>query len=149
MKKNLLYVLPCLLTIAACAQNIGSSDYSYSSVGQVSNAIPCTVLSVRQVNVQSNNGTGTVVGGVAGGLAGSTIGRGSSATILGALGGAAIGAVAGNAAESSLSSQTGFEYIVKTDNGQTYSITQGADNLVAAGQRCMLINGNPSRVIAY
>ena len=149
MTNKLSILLPALLAIAACAPSIGSNDYGYSSVGQASSAFPCTVLSVRSVNVNSSGGAGTVLGGVAGGVAGSTIGHGSSASILGALGGAAAGALVGNVAEKGIMSQGGYEYVVRTDNGQTYSVTQGTDNLIAAGQRCMLINGNPSRIIPY
>lgn len=149
MKKNLLYVLPVLMALSACAPRIGSSDYGYSSVGQVSNTFPCTVISVRAVNVNSGGGTGSVLGGVAGGFAGSTIGHGKSSHVLGAIGGAAVGALAGNMAEGALMRQSGYEYVVRTDNGGIYTVTQGADNLIAAGQRCMLINGNPARVIPY
>ncbi|MCI5634984.1 MAG: glycine zipper 2TM domain-containing protein [Alphaproteobacteria bacterium] len=149
MTNKLSILLPALLAIAACAPSIGSNDYGYSSVGQASSAFPCTVLSVRSVNVNSSGGTGTVLGGVAGGVAGSTIGHGKSASILGAIGGAAAGALVGNAAEKGIMSQGGYEYVVRTDSGQTYSVTQGTDNLIAAGQRCMLINGNPSRIIPY
>ena len=149
MTNKLSILLPALLAMAACAPSIGSNDYGYSSVGQASSAFPCTVLSVRSVNVNSSGGTGTVLGGVAGGVAGSTIGNGKSASILGAIGGAAAGALVGNVAEKGIMSQGGYEYVVRTDNGQTYSVTQGTDNLIAAGQRCMLINGNPSRIIPY
>ena len=149
MTNKLSILLPALLVIAACAPSIGSNDYGYSSVGQASSAFPCTVLSVRSVNVNSSGGTGTVLGGVAGGVAGSTIGHGSSASILGAIGGAAAGALVGNVAEKGIMSQGGYKYVVRTDSGQTYSVTQGTDNLIAAGQRCMLINGNPSRIIPY
>jgi outer membrane lipoprotein SlyB len=150
MKKYLFYAAPVLIALAACAPRIGSSDYSYSSVGQASNAFPCTVLSVRSVNVNSDDNTmGGLLGGVAGGVAGSTIGHGSSAHTLGAIGGAAAGMLAGSLAQDSIMSQSGYEYVVRTDDGRTYSVTQGTDNLVAAGQRCLLINGNPSRIIAY
>lgn len=149
MNKNLCYVLPVLFALSACAPRIGSNDYSYSSVGQASASFPCTVLSVRQVNVNSGGSAGTLLGGIAGGVAGSTIGHGRSSHTLGAIGGAALGALAGNLAEDSLRSQTGFEYVVRTDNGQTYSVAQGTDTLLSAGQRCLLINGNPSRIIPY
>ncbi len=147
--KKMFYVVPALLAIVACAPAIGSNDYGYSSVGQASSAFPCTVVSVRAVNVNSGGTAGGLLGGIAGGVAGSTIGHGRSANTLGAIGGAAVGALAGNVAEKSLMGQGGYEYVVRTDNGQIYSVTQGADNLIAAGQRCMLINGNPSRIIPY
>lgn len=150
MNKNLFYVIPALVILAGCAPRIGSNDYSYSGVRQASNAFPCTVVSVRQVNVSSDdNSAGTLLGGVAGGVAGSTIGHGRSANTLGAIGGAAAGMLAGNLIQDSMMKQAGYEYIVRTDNGQTYSVTQGTDTLLAAGQRCMLINGAESRVIPY
>lgn len=150
MTNKLSYVLPVLLALAACAPNIGSNDYSYSGVRQTSSAFPCTVISVRAVNVSNdNNSAGTLLGGVAGGVAGSTIGHGRSANTLGAIGGAAAGMLVGNMIQDNMMKQSGYEYIVRTDNGQTYSVTQGTDTLLAAGQRCMLINGAESRVIPY
>ena len=150
MKKNFYYAICAVLALTACAPRIGSNDYSYSGVRQASNAFPCTVLSVRAVNVNSDdNSMGTLLGGVAGGVAGSTIGHGRSANTFGALGGAAAGALIGNLAQDSIMSQNGYEYIVRTDSGQTYSVTQGTDQLLSAGQRCMLINGAESRVIPY
>lgn len=150
MKKSVYLVLPAMLLAAACAPRIGSNDYSYSGVRQASNAFPCTVVSVRSVNVSSDdNSAGTILGGVAGGVAGSTIGHGSSAHTFGALGGAAAGMLLGNLAQDSMMKQGGYEYIVRTDSGQTYSVTQGTDTLLSAGQRCMFINGAESRVIPY
>lgn len=150
MQKNLFYTIPLLVILAACAPRIGSNDYSYSGVRQASNAFPCTVLSVRAVNVSNDdNSAGTILGGVAGGVAGSTIGHGRSANTLGAIGGAAAGMLAGNLIQDSMNKQGGYEYVVRTDNGQIYSVTQGTDQLISAGQRCMLINGAESRVIPY
>lgn len=150
MKKTMLFTIPVLLVISACAPRIGSNDYDYSSVRQASNGFPCTVMSVRQVNVNSSdNSAGTVLGGVAGGVAGSTIGHGRSANALGAIGGALAGMAVGNLAQDSMMSQAGYEYVVRTDNGQIYSVTQGTDTLLSAGQRCMLINGATSRIIPY
>lgn len=150
MNKIFLYAIPALMIMTGCAPRIGSNDYSYSGVRQASNAFPCTVLSVRSVNVSNDdNSAGTVLGGVAGGVAGSTIGHGRSANTLGAIGGAAAGMLVGNLVQDSMMKQGGYEYIVRTDSGQTYSVTQGTDTLLAAGQRCMLINGAESRVIPY
>ena len=148
MQKNFFYTIPLIIALAACAPRIGSNDYSYSGVRQASNAFPCTVLSVRSVNVSSDdNSAGTMLGGIAGGVAGSTIGHGRSSHTLGAIGGAAAGMLAGNLMQDTMMKQGGYEYVVRTDNGQIYSVTQGTDQLISAGQRCMLINGADSRVI--
>ena len=75
------------------------------------------------------------------------IGGGNTAHLLGAVGGAILGGFAGNAAQEGLTSQQGYEYIVRLDNGNTVSTTQGADVLLNPGQRCQIIFGNPARII--
>ena len=148
MNKIWTLVLP-LAFLSACQADIGSNQYSTGSVGVASSASPCSVLSVRQVSVKTDNGVGSVIGAVAGGVAGYSIGSGSTAHNLGAIGGAVLGGVAGGAAQSALSSQGGFEYVVKLDNGQIMTLTQGTDTLLTPGQRCLMLFGNPSRIIAY
>ena len=89
-----------------------------------------------------------MIGGLAGGVAGSTIGHGYSANALGAIGGALVGGLVGSAAEKGLTAQTGLEYIVKLDNGQVISITQGTGQALGVGQRCLVLFGSTNRVIA-
>lgn len=136
-----------LAMITACQSDIGSNQYSVGSVGRATSAAQCSVLSVRPVSVNNKNGMGTVIGSVAGGVAGYSIGSGSTAHNLGAIGGAVLGGIAGNAAQGALSSQSGYEYVVKLDDGQIMTLTQGTDTLLTPGQRCMLLFGNPSRLI--
>lgn len=148
MKKGFsLFFATILLT--SCQADIASNQYSTSSVGVASSASECSVISVRQVNVKSNNGLGTIIGSVAGGVAGYSIGSGSTAHNLGAIGGAVLGGMVGDAAQGTLSSQGGFEYVVKLSNGQIMTLTQGNDVLLTPGQRCMILFGNPARLIAY
>lgn len=147
-KYALLLALPLTVAgIAGCASDIDSNYYSTGSVGQVSQAQGCTVVSVRPIKVSTQNGAGTAIGGIAGGIAGSQIGGGNTAHLLGAVGGAILGGFAGNAAQEGLTSQQGYEYIVRLDNGNTVSTTQGADVLLNPGQRCQIIFGNPARII--
>ena len=152
-----LAVLPFLL--AGCADNINSDHYNTNQAGKVSTVSQCTVLSVRQVGVIVSEldrlksidhvgESGTLIGGIAGGVAGSTIGGGSTAHTLGAVGGALLGGLVGDAAEKGLSSQTGLEYIVKLDNGQVISVTQGTGQALGVGQRCLVLFGNTTRIIA-
>ena len=147
-KYALLLALPLTAAgIAGCASDIDSNYYSTGSVGQVSQAQGCTVVSVRPIKVSTQNGAGSAIGGIAGGIAGSQIGGGNTAHLLGAVGGAILGGFAGNAAQEGLTSQQGYEYIVRLDNGNTVSTTQGADVLLNPGQRCQIIFGNPARII--
>lgn len=144
----MLSILGSALLLVGCADNINSDHYYTNQAGRVSTVAQCTVLSVRYVTVDSDSGAGTLIGGLAGGVAGSTIGGGSTAHTLGAVGGALLGGVVGNAAEKGLSTQTGLEYIVKLDNGQVISITQGTGQALGVGQRCLVLFGSTNRVIA-
>lgn len=146
--KKILSAIAMTALLAGCAENINSDHYSTNQTGKVSTVSQCTVLSVRQVGVNDNSGAGTVIGGLAGGVAGSTIGHGRSANMLGAVGGALLGGLAGSAAEKGLTSQTGLEYVVKLDNGQVISITQGTGQALGVGQRCLVLFGSTNRVIA-
>lgn len=146
--KKLFLTLVATTALMGCQSNINSDHYSTSQTGRVSNVSQCTVLNVRYVGVNSDTGSGTLVGSVAGGIAGSTIGGGSTAHTLGAVGGALLGGLVGSATEQGLSSQTAIEYVLKLDNGQVISITQGTAGALNVGQRCLVLFGNPSRVIA-
>ena len=147
MKNKLLATCALVLMTAACAPNINSNHYATSAAGTVGQAVSCTVVSVRQVNVSSSDSqVGAVLGAIGGGVAGSTIGHGRG-SLLGALGGAALGGIAGNYAQDGLSRQAGVEYIVRLDNGAMRTITQGTDVYMQPGQKCFLLYGDQSRVI--
>lgn len=148
MKKILATVVPVVM-LAACQADIDSYQYGTSAVGQANAAAQCRVINVRPVKVKSDNELGTLIGGAAGGVAGYGIGGDSTAHWLGSIGGAVLGGIAGNAAQGALSSQNAYEYIVELNNGQIMTITQGTDTLLSPGQRCMLLYGNPARLIAY
>ena len=114
------------LLMAACTTNISPDTYSVDSVGDVTRSVPGTIISARPVNVEGTNKVGGLTGAVAGGVAGSAIGGGDRAHALGAIGGAIIGALAGSAIEKGVTNQTGIEYVVKTDSGETLTLEQFA-----------------------
>ena len=118
-------VLVMALLMAACTTNISPDTYSVDSVGDVTRSVPGTIISARPVNVEGTNKVGGLTGAVAGGVAGSAIGGGDRAHALGAIGGAIIGALAGSAIEKGVTNQTGIEYVVKTDSGETLTLVQG------------------------
>ena len=148
--KKFLSVLSLTATLGACTADIGANDYYASSANTVTATKACTVVSLRPVTVKSNdNNAGTLFGAAAGGVAGSSIGGGDTAHILGAIGGALVGGIAGDAAQAGLSKQTGYEYIVRLDNGSLVTVVQGNDVYIQPGQRCLVIYGRQARVIPY
>ena len=116
-------VLVLGLLMGACTTNISPDTYSVDSVGSVTRSVPGVIVSSRPVNVEGTQKIGGVTGAVAGGVAGSAIGGGDRAHALGAIGGAVIGALAGSAIEKGITNQTGIEYVVKTADPGTGSVS--------------------------
>lgn len=140
-------ILCCgVLLLSGCARNISANTYDARSMngsGMISH--PCTVVSVRTVAIEEgdyleNNTTGALMGGVAGGLAGNMIGGGRGRTIATGVG-ALAGAVGGALAEKALKSQTGYEYVVRLQDGSLRTVVQGMDIQLQKGQAAWLIEG--------
>lgn len=154
MKKFMtLIMLPATLLISSCASEIGANRYETSAVGQVNTAREGVIISVRRVRVATSDGTvGTLGGAVAGGALGSLIGGSDAVRVAAAAGGAILGGVAGQSAQEALSSQDGYEYVIKMNDGGALTVTQGADVVIAVGQRVMVLNasrGERARVIPF
>ncbi len=103
--------------LAACAKEMGANSYkSGDTVGKVVHGVivHAEAVTIRDNDAAKQNGAGILGGAVAGGAAGSTIGQGDGKTL--ATAGAAIaGAVIGALIEEELSTQQGFQYVVKID----------------------------------
>lgn len=143
-------VVPMMLALSGCVDNIGADHYNTSATGQVTRAVKGTIIAVRPVVVSDGDGQfGKLAGAAAGGVAGSMIGGSDAVHILGAIGGAVIGGIAGEATQDGLSRQRGYEYTIQLDNGNIVSLVQGTDVVLGIGQKCLVLYGNRSRVVPY
>ena len=149
MKKLQFGLILCMgLLASACTTNINPDTYSVGSTQTVQRSVPGVIVGARPVNVQGTNQTGTLIGAAAGGVAGSAIGGGTRANILGAIGGAVLGGIAGSAIEKGVTNQTGIEYSVRTNNGETVTLVQGTSPTFAVGQKVLIVYGKQARIIA-
>ncbi len=150
MKRILILIMAT--TLAACTANLNTDNYQTSAAGQINSVQEGTIINVRQVRIATENGgVGSLAGGVAGGAAGSMIGGNSAVNVIGAVGGAVLGGLLGAKAQEGLSAQTGYEYIVKLDNGKAITLTQGADTVFSVGQPVYVLDadyGERARIIA-
>lgn len=143
-----------LLTLTACAPNISGDNYSSANAGQMYNVQNGIVIDKRVVNVdKSNSGLGALSGAALGGIGGSAIGGSTRANLAGAVGGALVGGLLGNLAENKITSQQGFEYIVKLTNRSsqttnTIAVVQGPTPQISVGQRVLVIYKNGKAQIA-
>lgn len=126
-----------LLLITSCTTDLGTSTYQSSSLGRAQVTLHGTIISVREVAVETPNHTGTAIGTGVGAMAGALIG-GSNNRFLGAGLGGAVGAAAGHAIKPK-SKTKAYEYQVAADNGQIYTMVQGSDVVLQPGQRVSVI----------
>ena len=151
MKTRNIPAVLLLFVLASCKTDFSPDSYEVGSVGTVNRAVEGVIISVREVKIQGNTGTGAAAGGIAGGVGGAAViggGDGASA-VVGAIGGALVGALAGNAIEKRSSKQRGYSYVVKTGNGSLLTLVQGADVKLKVGQRVIVEYGPRSRIIPY
>ena len=136
------------LAVSGCAPRIGANNISVQGVGEMSETLRGVIIAARPVTISASRqdmdnqpGTGAGLGAVGGGVLGSQIGGGRG-RVLAALGGAALGGGAGHMIGQKLTDQEGMEYQIKLDRGGIVTMRQGADPVMRAGQRVMVINSS-------
>ena len=149
MKKNLLFIalVVSVSVISACAKNVSPDTYASSAVGVANRVSYGVVVSKRAVKLDASSNVGGMAGAVAGAAGGSAIGGSGRSNLVGAVGGAVLGGVLGNAADKSMNSRPGFEYIIKLKDGSIISIAQESDVQLAVKQRVLIIHGDMMRIV--
>ena len=128
-----------ILTLGGCASSMNT--YSREDTGRIIETTPGTVLSSRPVSISgSRSGAGAVAGGVTGGVIGATSIGGNSGALAGVLLGLA-GALVGSVAEEAITSGSGHEYTIQTDDGRVVTVVQRQE-----GEQPPLPAGTPVRV---
>jgi outer membrane lipoprotein SlyB len=137
-----------LLGIAACAPTNTNTTYTGAAIGRSAQVSRGTILSMRAVAVQNQEGAavGTGVGAVAGGVAGSFIGGDPRSNILGGLAGAVIGGVAGHEIGKSVSTGDAVEFVIREEGGGTISVVQTNELNFHPGERVLIIRGDRTRL---
>jgi outer membrane lipoprotein SlyB len=144
---SLSFCLALALLAGGCAPRVGGSDYDASGVRTAQSVTYGTVQSVRVVSIHDDSETtstlSTAGGAVAGGVLGNLVGGGAGRTVA-TVGGALLGAAAGYGGSKALTSQEGYEIMVKLENGSVIAVTQGTDMQFTPGQRVKVLSGGGS-----
>ncbi|MDR1289286.1 MAG: glycine zipper 2TM domain-containing protein [Holosporales bacterium] len=133
----------CLL-LSGCSNNYSGDQYSSRGVGEISRTDRGVIISMRKVEIKSDEGpgAGALIGAVGGGLAGSMFGKGGG-KLLAAGAGAAAGGLAGHMIQNR--AQDGMEYTVKLDSGAVITLTQGLTPAMSVGQRVYVVDSHRDR----
>jgi outer membrane lipoprotein SlyB len=143
----LLLVLGLGATLGACRPAYSPDDYSTRAVQQLNRVEQGVVVGVRRVTVTADGNTGAATGGAAGGILGSQAPGGNMAGAIGAVGGALVGGLLGTATERVAGDTTAFEYIIRKETGEMYTVTQREQTPLAIGQRVLMIGGSQARIV--
>jgi len=145
----ILFLALAAAPLGACSSQFGGNTVDASGANQVNRVLPGVVVASQPVTIRGESGRsiGGAVGSVAGGIAGSTLGTSNVEGALGAIGGAVVGGLLGAAAGDRVGNETGVEYIVRLEDGQTVTVVQGAEPVLEAGQRVLIVYGRQVRVI--
>jgi len=76
------------------------------------------------------------------------VGSNTATNVMGAVGGAVIGGVIANEIDKGVNRHTGYEYIIKLDEGKTISVVQEKSVQLTVKQHVLVIYGAMTRVIA-
>ncbi|MGE3332169.1 MAG: hypothetical protein AB7I36_00885 [Rhodospirillaceae bacterium] len=134
----------CLLTLGGCASNAFSPNTYSSNAVQLANKVEQgTIIGYREVKISANGTVGTVTGGAVGGVLGAEYAN----SALVAVGGTTIGGMLGNALEHAARDTTGWEYIIRKENGDMLSVTQREAAPLGLAQRVLVIMGPQARVV--
>jgi outer membrane lipoprotein SlyB len=147
---RLLPLLPVLAlgaALAGCRPAYSPDDYNTRAVQQLNRVEQGVIVGVRRVTVTSDGTTGAATGGAAGGILGSQVPGGNMAGAIGAVGGALVGGLLGTATERVAGDTTAYEYIVRKENGEMYTVTQREQTALAIGQRVLMIGGAQARIV--
>ncbi len=140
----------CTLVIAAlagCTPDYSPNTYSGSAVQQANKVERAVVIGFRQVEIRANGTIGAVSGGAAGGVLGSQADASGIISALGAVGGTLVGSVVGTAVEHTTGDTTGWEYILRKNDGDLLSVTQREPAPLPIGQKVLVVTGSQARVI--
>jgi outer membrane lipoprotein SlyB len=144
MRRSYLFPLAgaCAL-LSACAPNFSPNTYSSNAV-QLANKVEAgTIIGFREVKISANGNIGAVTGGAVGGVLGAEYAN----SALVAVGGTTVGGMLGNALEHAARDTTGWEYIIRKDNGDMLSVTQREATPLTLAQRVLVIMGPQARVV--
>ncbi len=133
----------CAVLLSACAPNFSPNTYSSNAV-QLANKVEAgTIIGFREVQISANGSIGAVTGGAVGGVLGAEYAN----SALVAVGGTTVGGMLGNALEHAARDTTGWEYIIRKDNGDMLSVTQREATPLTLAQRVLVIMGPQARVV--
>ena len=127
MKKIISLFLLCALY--SCANTSLQPDaYSRDSAQQISNVLYGEIVGIKNVSIEGDIKSGTILGGLVGAAAGSGITDSKPESEIGAVIVGAIGATIGGNISKNIKTVKGIQITINTDDDKTISVVQEVSN---------------------
>ena len=127
MKKIISRFLLCALYSCANA-SLQPDAYSRDSAQQISNVLYGEIVGIKNVSIEGDIKSGTILGGLVGAAAGSGITDSKPESEIGAVIVGAIGATIGGNISKNIKTVKGIQITINTDDDKTISVVQEVSN---------------------
>lgn len=123
--KNIITCLALnLLTLSYANASLQPDTYERDAVQRVSNVLYGEIVSLKEVKIEGDTKSGTIVGGLVGAAAGSGVSDSKPESEIGAVLGGAIGATLGGNLSKNIRAVNGLQLTINMDDGRTISVVQ-------------------------
>ena len=123
--KNIITCLALnLLTLSCANASLQPDTYERDAVQRVSNVLYGEIVSMKEVKIEGDTKSGTIVGGLVGAAAGSGVSDSKPESEIGAVLGGAIGATLGGNLSKNIRAVDGLQLTINMDDGRTISVVQ-------------------------
>lgn len=149
--KDKIIVLILIVLLTSCQSSTdrltqderGANTYSSAETGKLSSVLEGSIVSIKEIKLSGSKAMGTGVGGTLGAIAGArAVGDNDNDKAAAAIVGGLLGAVVGREIEESATASTGFEFLIRLNNGKIKSFVQKSQQGLSVGDQVYILHGD-------
>ena len=124
MKNFITFLVLNLLFLSCANASLQPDTYGRDAAQRISNVLYGEIVSLKEVKIEGDTKSGSIVGGLVGAAAGSGVSDSKPESEIGAIIGGAIGATLGGNLSKKIRSVEGVQLVINMDDGRTISVIQ-------------------------
>ncbi|ABL02389.1 hypothetical protein Rmag_0644 [Candidatus Ruthia magnifica str. Cm (Calyptogena magnifica)] len=149
MKNKIVFLALSIIFLSSCQSSMnrftqderGANTYSSTEIGQLSSVLEGRIISIKPIILSGSKALGSGVGTALGvSVSTSTVG-GKRDKIPAAIVGGLFGAMVGRIIEENVTTETGFEFLIKLSSGQIKSFVQKSQQELRVGDQVYVTYG--------
>jgi len=124
MKNFIAFLLLNLIFLSCANASLKPDTYGRDAAQRISNVLYGEIVSLKEIKIEGDTKSGSIVGGLVGAAAGSGVSDSKPESEIGAILGGAIGATLGGNLSKKIRSVDGVQLVINMDDGRTISVIQ-------------------------